>query len=244
MDNENKKDANELNKNNEEIKEKRKSTLKTIIITVIVTLLIVILILFLTIFCLKNCSSNNNKNNSGDTPIDTERNNKITDIFKDIVKKQLDIDGFDLDELETISAVTYNDNYPTSFDLNIVSISDDSVYYYSSANNTYPTNVEGYDNFLSYLLIDETSHILNGEISLNKLNLVNERITTNKSDYKYIISKASNEDRYLSGFYYEDNNFFIYYKHLLINDDPFIGVGDQLINNTSPLYDYYRGLLN
>ena len=103
---------------------------------------------------------------------------------------------------------------------------------------------EGYDNFLSYLLIDETSHILNGEISLNKLDLINEKITTNKSDYKYIISKASNEDRYLSGFYYENNNFFIYYKYLLNNDDPFIGVGDQLINNTSPLYDYYRGLFN
>lgn len=240
MDNDNKENKKEYLEDN---KEKKHSTIKVVFISVISTLLIVAIILLLTLLGLKKCSSSNNKNNS-ELPIDTERNNKISDVFKDIVNKQMIFDGYDADTLKSVNVVAYQDNYPSNFNLNIVISSESKVYYYYASDVNYPSDKNGYDNFVSYLLKEDNNHILDGNISLSVLDKTNASFNTSKSSYKAVISKDIGDNKYLSGFTYEDNSFFIYQKRLLTEgEDPFTGVGDQKISNGSPLFDYYRGLL-
>ena len=240
MDNDNKENKKEYLEDN---KEKKHSTIKVVFISVISTLLIVAIILLLTLLGLKKCSSSNNKNNS-ELPIDTERNNKISDVFKDIVNKQMIFDGYDADTLKSVNVVAYQDNYPSNFNLNIVISSESKVYYYYASDVNYPSDKNGYDNFVSYLLKKDNNHILDGNISLSVLDKTNASFNTSKSSYKAVISKDAGDNKYLSGFTYEDNSFFIYQKRLLTEgEDPFTGVGDQKISNDSPLFDYYRGLI-
>ena len=240
MDNNNKENKKEYLEDN---KEKKHSTIKVVVISVISTLLIVAIILLLTLLGLKKCSSSNNKNNS-ELPIDTERNNKISDVFKDIVNKQMIFDGYDADTLKSVNVVAYQDNYPSNFNLNIVISSESKVYYYYASDVNYPSDKNGYDNFVSYLLKEDNNHILDGNISLSVLDKTNASFNTSKSSYKAVISKDAGDNKYLSGFTYEDNSFFIYQKRLLTEgEDPFTGVGDQKISNDSPLFDYYRGLI-
>ena len=226
----------------EDRREKTSSTFKVAMITAISTLLIIAILLLLLLFGMKKCAGNSQS--SSELPIDTERNNKITDIFKDIVEKKMTFDGFDTDELKSVVAVAYKDNYPTNFDLNIIVSSESKVYYYYSENVEYPDNKNGYDNFVSYLLLDTTSHALAGNITLAALEKTNYSINTSKTSYKAVVSQESGGNKYLSGFTYEDNSFFVYQKRLLTEGvEPFTGVGDQKIDGKSPLFDYYRGLL-
>ena len=226
----------------EERREKTSSTFKVAMITVISTLLIIAILLLLILFGMKRCQSNTSSGSS-EQPIDTERNNKITDVFKDIVKKQMVTFGFDEDELKDVNVVAYEDKYPTSFNLNITISSASKVYYYYASDINYPSVKNGYDDFVSYLLLDSTSHTLIGDVTLTALEKTTDAINTSKSSYKAVVGKST-EGSYLSGFTYEEDSFFIFQKRLLVEgNDPFLGVGDQKIDNTSPLYEYYQGLL-
>ena len=224
--------------------DKKKYTLKVVITTVIATLLLITILLLCVLFGLKNCSDHSKDNTSSELSIDTERNNKISDVFKDIVNKQMIFDGYDADTLKSVNVVAYQDNYPSNFNLNIVISSESKVYYYYASDVNYPSDKNGYDNFVSYLLKEDNNHILDGDISLSVLDKTNASFNTSKSSYKAVISKDIGDNKYLSGFTYEDNSFFIYQKRLLTEgEDPFSGVGDQKISNDSPLYHYYRGLI-
>ena len=98
--------------------------------------------------------------------------------------------------------------------------------------------------FVSYLLDYDTNQALDGNVSLALLDKVDSSINTSKTTYKGVISKTASHDKYLSGFSYADNSFFIYQKRLITEGvDPFTGEGDQKISLGEPLYDYYRGLL-
>ena len=227
----------------EERHEKMSSTFKVATITVISTLLIIAILLLLLLFGMKKCQGNTNSGSS-EPPIDTERNNKITDVFKDIVKKQMVTFGYDEDELKDVNVVAYEDKYPTSFNLNITISSASKVYYYYASDINYPSDKNGYDNFVSYLLLDSTSHTLIGDVTLTALEKATDAINTSKSSYKAVVSKDAGDNKYLSGFTYEDNSFFVYQKRLLVEgEEPFTGVGDQKIDSGSPLHNYYRGLL-
>ena len=222
--------------------EKMSSTFKVVMITVISTLLIIAVLLLLLLFGMKKCQGNTNSGSS-EPPIDTERNNKISDVFKDIVKKQMITFGFDEDELKNVNAISYKDNYPSSFSLNITVTSGSKVYYYMANDINYPSDKNGYDNFLSYLLLDSTSHSLIGDIDMTSLEKSDISINTTKETYKAVIG-TSTEGSYLSGFTYEEDSFSIYQKRLIVEgNDPFLGVGDQKISNGDPLYNYYQGLL-
>ena len=234
----------EKKQNKQEVKEEKhsesKKTLKTVVISVICTLLFVVLLLLLVILCLKNCSS---KGSSGQTsssqPIDTETTTKINKSFLDIVERQMFFDGYDADELKSVVAVSYNDE-ETTFDINIIASSDAKVYFYYGEDVNKTENVD----FVSYLLDYDTNQALDGNISLALLDKTTDIINTSKTSYKAVVSKDASDNKYLSGFTYEDNSFFIYQKRLITEgNDPFTGVGDQKISSGEPLFDYYRGLL-
>ena len=234
----------EKKQNKQEVKEENsgesKKTLKTVIISVICTLLFVVLLLLLVILCLKNCSG---KGSSGQTsseqPIDTETNAKINKSFLDIVERQMFFDGYDTDELKSVVAVTYEDS-ATTFDINIIASSDAKVYFYYGEDVNKTENVD----FVSYLLDYDTNQALDGNVSLALLDKVDSSINTSKTTFKGVISKTASNDKYLSGFSYADNSFFIYQKRLITEgNDSFTGVGDQKISSGDLLFDYYRGLL-
>lgn len=228
----------------EKEQDKKKYTLKVVVTTAIATLLLIAILLLCVLFGLKNCSGHSKDNTSSELPIDTERNNKITDVFIDIVNKQMTFDGYDSDELKSVVAITYEDSYPTKFGLNIIVNSDSKVYYYYAEDVTYPDNKDGYDDFVSYLLKEDSNHILDGDISLSVLDKSEATFDTSKETYKVVVSKDISDNKYLSGFTYEEDSFFIYQKRLLTEgEDPFTGVGDQKISSGDQLYDYYRGLL-
>ena len=224
----------------EQDKSKGSNTLKVVVTTVIATLLLVAIILLLVLFGLKNCSGKGNGGQtSSEQPIDTETNAKINKSFLDIVERQMFFDGYDADELKSVVAVSYEDS-STTFDINIVASSDTKVYFYYGDDVNKTENVD----FVSYLLGYDTTQALDGNVSLALLDKVDSSINTSKTTYKGVISKTASNDKYLSGFSYADNSFFIYQKRLITEgNDPFAGVGDQKISFGEPLFDYYRGLL-
>ena len=243
MDSKNKNDSNEFNN-----QEKKKSSSKKIV-SIFIGLDILLVIIIILLLCLKSCKNNNNAQESSDgTPIDIERNNRITDLFKGIVKKLLVANGYDDDYLTNVNAISYADNYPNNFTLNISVSSLSKVYYCSISDYPYEGGTSTYDNFLSYLLLDTTEYkVSKSSASVNQYKLTDKTINTSKDKYKYVISESNSEpvDTYIDGFYLEDGNYYIYQNKLVVdNTDPFTNASDQIIDSGSTLYGYYRFLMS
>ena len=227
------------NQPKEERQEKMSSTFKVAMTTAIITLLLIAILLLLILFGMKKCQGNAQGSISSEQPIDTETNAKINKLFLDIVERQMFFDGYDTDELKSVVAVSYQDD-ATTFDINIIASSDTKVYFYSGEDVNKTENVD----FVSCLLDYDTNQALDGNISLALLDKTSDSINTSKTSYKAVMSKDASYNKYLSGFTYEDNSFFIYQKRLITEgNDPFVGVGDQKISSGDLLFDYYRGLL-
>ena len=70
----------------------------------------------------------------------------------------------------------------------------------------------------------------------------NDEISTSKSNNHYAVGKNDLEEKYLSGYYYDDNGYHIYQKLLLDNTDPFTKQENQIINSNDLLYGYYKNI--
>lgn len=218
---------------------KMSSTFKVAMITAITTLLLIAILLLLILFGMKKCQGNTQGNSSSEQPIDTETNAKINKSFLDIVGKQMTLDGYDADELKSVVAVSYKDE-ETTFNINIIASSESKVYFYYGEDVNKTENVD----FVSYLLDYDTNQALDGNVSLALLDKTTDSINTSKKSYKAVVSKDAGDNKYASGFTYEDNSFFIYKKRLITEgNNPFVDVGDQKISSGDLLFDYYRGLL-
>ena len=221
----------------QENKEEKKSTLRRVLgIIIILDLLLVIILLIL--FGLKSCKSYNSSSSFIESS-SSERydSDELDGVFKKIVKTQMDDYGFDEDPLLNIVAVSYVDN-SSSFDLTISVISSTKVYIYKIENSGY----QGYDNFVSFLLANNNNTPLNGVVSLNKLTISNDEVTTSKSNNHYAVGKNDLEEEYLSGYYYDESGYHIYHKLLLDNTDPFTKQENQIINSNDLLYGYYKNI--
>ena len=227
------------NQPKEERQEKMSSIFKVAMITAITTLLLIAILLLLILFGMKKCQGNTQGSTSSESPIDTETNAKINKSFLDIMERQMFFDGYDTDELKSVVAVSYKDEEST-FDINIIASSDTKVYFYSGEDVNKTENID----FVSYLLDYDTNQALDGNVSLALLDKTTDIINTSKTSYKAVVSKDAGDNKYASGFTYEDNSFYIYQKRLITEgNDPFTGVGDKRISSGEPLFDYYRGLL-
>ena len=228
----------------EKEQDKKKYTLKVVITTVIATLLLIAILLLCVLFGLKNCSGHSKDNTSSELPIDTEKNNKITEVFKDIVYKHLVANGYDDDYLTKINAISYVDNYPNNFTLDITVKSNSKLYYYSASDVNYKDidgNKDSYSNLVSYLKLDKSDY-LDGDISLLSEPISDIHITTTKQG-KWAIGVNTSNEYHLSGYYLEDNIFHIYNKRVInIEEDPFSGTEDYLVKSNDLLYNYYLGL--
>ena len=226
----------------------KSSSKKAISIFIAIDILLVIIIIVL--LCLKSCKDNNNQesnNNNKEPEIDLVRFNKITDVFKGIVKKNMEFNLYNDDPLDKAIAVSYIDNYPNNFTLNISVTSATKMYYCTVTDYLYDGNKEEYSNFIDYLLLDTTEYkVSHGTNGVTKTTLTDDKITTSQSVNKYVISESDSDpkDKYINGFYQANNEFYIY-QNILLEDgiNPFTKPSNQVIKSDSPLYDYYRGLL-
>ena len=233
---------------NKEDSKDKKRTLKTVIISVISTLLFIIILLLIVLLCLKNCSKHNNdnlsNNNSGNSgPHYNYDNELLDDKFKRIVNYERLYLGYEEEPTKVISII-YEDNYPNSFSLAITASSLNTVYNYRIIDYSYTGDKLSYDNMISYILSIDINNRLDGDATLSGNTLMDLSINTSRSTYKYIISKSLTDNYYLSGFYYENNEFFIFNNRLYFEgNDPFLGVGDQKVTIEDPLYGYYQRMM-
>lgn len=206
---------------------------------------LIIILLLLILLGLKKCNKDNNGSlpNSSSEPDSSIKYDydadKVDDLFKKIVSNQLSTDGFDGNPLTNVIAVTYIDNQ-TSFNLNIEVRSATKVYYYQLSNHPY----SGFDNFVPYLLsldLNTKLSLNEGSISLDTYLPTLETITTDKQCKYLISSNMSGADKYFSGYYHQDNQYYIY-QHQKLTSNPFGGEANQVIGLDSPLYRYYQSL--
>ena len=238
-----------LQKESKELKdnqqEEKKSPAKKII-SIFIGLDIILVIIIILLLCLKNCSGPSQEPAS-ENSIDRVRVNKITDIFRNIAKQNMDYMSITDNNVDKVITVTYTDNYPNTFNLNISVTTENNLYYLTISDYTYDGNKEEYTNFIDYLLLDTTEYkVSHGTNGLTKTTLTDDKITTSQSVNNYVISETDSEptDKYINGFYQANNEFYIY-QNIMLEDgiDPFTKPSNQVIKSDSPLYDYYRGLL-
>ena len=236
-----KKENKQIEQGNQE--EKKSSTKKIVSIFIGLDILLVIIVVLL--LCLKGCKTPVEQ--PTEPEIDMVRVNKITDVFRDIVKKNIAYVGYDDDELDKVMAITYQDNYPDNFSLKLAISSSTKVYYSEVTSYPYDGKKEEYNDFVSYLLLDTTSYrASNAHIELNFTSITDLRVNTSKAVNRYVISESNSEpkDYYLNGFYKENDEFYVYIDALIgIDTDPFASPSNQVLKDDSSLYDYYKGLL-
>ena len=245
----------------EQKKEETKKTLKTVVTSVICTLLFIITLLLLILLGLKKCAphgdigdSSNNENTSSQYA-EIYDNVTLNDVFKKIVSKHLFINFDENKEMNNVIAVTYTDNYPNKFDLSITASTEDEVFFYTITNCVYQTNVDGYDNLVAYLLKQNTAdHLvfmsdseegdLDFYVDLSRANKTTaEVINTNKPNPHFATSMTPSSVKYISGYYYQDNNYYVYDRLEYTDQNNPLGNNDgTLVDDTSLLYGYYLRL--
>lgn len=224
------------NKNQKEQEQKKKHPIIRTFITIVLMDVIIFGFIFLMI-SLNRCSSNNNSSTLSSSDSNTSQidSQKLDNKLKAIVNKQMALDGFASDNLNKVNAVTYEDSYPTSFNLCISASSEAKTYRYQITNCNYPKN-NRFDNFISYLLDSATLDQLKGEINLEYATIVNQQET-------YVISKDDNDNNYLTGYQLKDNSYYIYQKTTVIDiTNPFIETPSQIIRDGELLFNYYQSL--
>lgn len=222
----------------EQKKEKRNALIGTIIKIACVVLFLVAIAL-LIIFGVKRCSKNNSSNNESSSN-EIYDSNQLNDAFKYLVNKKIDKEGLN-DQINNIIAVTYSDNYPNSFSLNISGYNDNKIYYYAITNYSYPSNKNGYDNFVSYLLLNNNYQSIDTDVNLGILTRDNNGVITSKTNNKYLIGKSLTDTRFLFGYYVDNDSYYVYHhKEVEEGIDPFISDPSMIINSDSPLYGYYQ----
>ena len=237
----------------EQKKEENKKTLKTVIASVICALLFIIILLLLILLGLKKCAlvsdlggSSNNENTSSQY-VEIYDNKTLDNVFKKIVREQrrIDTEGADLITPKDVIAVTCSES-DNKFNLSITLTTEDNrMFFYAVTNCNYKEEVTGYDNLITYLLSndEDQNHIFmgNGDITLNTANVNSvEVINTNKPNSHFVTSISPSSVKYISGYYYQENRYYVYNR--LEYTDQNNPLGDEqgtLIDDSSLLYGYY-----
>ena len=172
------------NKQIEQGNQEEKSSTKKIV-SIFIGLDILLVIIVVLLLCLKGCKTPVEQ--PTEPEIDMVRVNKITDVFREMVKKNIQYNGFDNDELDKVMAITYEDNYPDSFSLKLSVTSETKVYYCVVNDYPYDGNKEEYNDFVSYLLLDTTEYKpTNSYTELHPHAKTETRVNTSKTVNRYI----------------------------------------------------------
>ena len=205
---------------------------------------LVVAIIFLLFLGIQRCSGPSSHNSSNPSiNYDVE---KLDNKFKSIVNSyRLGPGGMASDNIIEVEAVTYTDNYDGgNFSLSITVLSETGrVYLYIANNVSYPEDKSRFGNLVSYLLLEDTPDIFDGDnFALETFNKTEEVISTDKVCKYVISSNISGTATYLDGFYFENNNYYVYQNKEVTNDDPFGEAATMVIEPSNPLYPYYQSL--
>ena len=88
---------------------------------------------------------------------------------------------------------------------------------------------------------DDGNGLIQGdENGVSLLPISNERLVNEKST-SYIITNGASS-KYLSGYYFENNQYYVYQNKQLSTNDPFSEEPNMVIGLDDPLYGYYQSL--
>ena len=187
---------------------------------------------------LKGCTPFNKASSiSSSSVVDTTDYHELDNKFKQLVKTQMEYDGFGSDEVDTVVAVTYMDNAPTSFSIRISATSNGYLYNLNIKGVQYK---EGTDTLVSYLLC-------NNEIE-GETNLYREQI----KGYDYIAQAGmyvtsvpiSGTSEHKTGYELIDNNFHVrqLIEYKTDGSGTLEGYQTIIIEEGMPLFNYYSYL--
>ena len=232
----------ENNNTNNQQENKKKNIKKFLIIFFLFDL--VVALIFLLFLGIQRCSGP--RSNPPSNPPHNYDVEKLDNKFKNIVHSyRLGPGGMASDNIIEVEAVTYTDNYDSgNFSLSISVLSETGrVYLYTANNVSYPEDKSKFDNFVSYLLLEDTPDIFDGDnFALETFNKTEEVISTDKVCKYVISSNISGTASYLDGFYFENNNYYVYQNKEVTNDNPFGETATMVIEPSSPLCPYYQSL--
>ena len=207
-----------------------------IIVPIVVALIAVLVI---SLICLNQCHGKNGDNTSSQN---VNKDEILDNKFKAIVKKQLEIGLFEEDQLKDVIAVSYVDNYPTLFNLDIAVKSATKIYYCSFNEAKYSSDINSYNNFASFIkgLNNDT---LNSESILSWDNIDNTQNLPSEGHYLVGKNELSNE-LHFSGYQLVNNEYHVYHKQTIMeNINPLEqNLAHQAIKQGETLFDYYQGL--
>ena len=200
----------------------------------------VIVGLIFMICYLKGCTPFNKTSSiSSSSVVDTTDYHELDNKFKQLVKTQMEYDGFGSEEVDTVVAVTYVDNAPTSFSIRISATGNGYLYNLNIKGVQYK---EGIDTLVSYLLCNND---IEGET-----NLYREQI----KGYEYIAQAGmyvtsvpiSGTSEHKTGYELIDNDFHVRQLIEYKTDGSGVIEGYQtiIIEEGMPFYNYYRYLNN
>ena len=224
--------------NSDNNKENNKPLFRRILVAFFFIDLIVGVIFLICYF--KGCSPFNRTTSSSSsivTSIDNTDYQQLDNKFKQLVKTQMELDGFDNEEINQVVAITYQENAHISFDLTISAVSESNLYVFSLKDVQYK---EGTDTLVSYLLCNNE---LEGETNLYK-----EQI----KGYEYIAQAGiyvtsvpiSGTSEHKTGYELIDNNYHVRQLIEYKTNDSGVTEGYQtvIIEPGMPLYNYYSYL--
>ena len=213
---------------------------KKILLCSIAILFLILVPLILTL-CLKGFGKKNNSNSSEVDPMQEAA--KTDEAFKYIVNKGIQDAGL-TGSIEHIEVLTFVETYPKNFSIKLSAYNSTTskVYLYEVDKYVYPTDKEGYDNFVSYLLLSDNYKTVNIESTVSEYDMIDELVTTSKENSKFVTFRDASSINYISGYYFENNCYHIAYKTQIEDGvDPFLDTGDA-VGSQSPLYNYYQYL--
>ena len=224
----------------------KKDAFRVAIISSGATLLLIIIVLLLVLLGLKQCSRVTNNNSSSSTssePTYNYDNELLNNQFIKIVDYERLMLGYE-EAPSKVVAVSYTDNYPNSFSIDITAKAVNNIYHYRLDNYSYGGDTSSYDNCIGYIsTLDITSRLDAGGSTqtIRTSAITNETIVTDKGNH-YVISNAD-PIKYFSGFYLDNNEYQVYnYIEFTSGDNPFNTESSFKVNSSSPLYRYYQSL--
>lgn len=228
------------NKADEDKKKDKPSKFKlAVIIFVILDLIVAVILFFLLPRYCKKQETGSSTSSSNREPIYNGQslNNRLINL----VNTEIELEGFDNDDINKVISITAEDNYPDSFSVSITFSSSSNIYLYKVNNCKYPEDKNGYDNFVSYLLKDNKE--LDADIDLNKYDISKDEVINTDKACKYAIYKSISNNKYVSGFYLVNNEYRVYHNIEYINNgDPFSKPCTEVIKEDNILYDLYTYL--
>ena len=224
---------------NEEDEDDDKPSLSYITIWILVIFGIIV-VLVLSLIGLKQCAYSSNEPTSSQN---TNKDEVLDNKFKALVKKQLDIGLFDEDSLYEVISVSYIDNYPTSFNLDIAVSGKTKIYYCSFNNTNYSGDTTNYSNFAEYIKT-LNNDILDSDPIVVSWDYIDVNYVFPKDNFYLVGRNEISNELHFSGFQLVNNEYHVYFKQTIdAQMSPLEqNVSYQIIKQGETLFDYYQGL--